>query len=254
MNSRRRVNSDVGCFVLGTEPSMKTMFVLLIVLVIASAASGQTAVALRTTDEILVSSVADCRDEFDLENKRILFNIDATTTRQLYNLHQCLDVPIGIVFTTGVRQNHFRFTPSSQTARGVLDSIIAVAPYYRWEIENGVINLLLAHDSPPLLDYRLPDFDMKNASTRSILDSLENNSAVRKRATELGFEGPQSYSLFIGFIDTRRYNFTCRDCSVRDILNGISRLDGSSWMYAEYVDNAQKKYRFGFFTSLYAGD
>lgn len=235
---------------------MKTIFSLLIVLLIAYESSSQTTrtAVLRTRDEILATSVADCRDDLDLENKPILFNADSTITQQLYNLHKCLDVPVGIVFTEGVSQYHFCFTPSPQTARGVLDSITAIAPYYRWEIDDGVINLLLANDAPPLLDYRFAAFEMKNASTLSILEALENHAAVHKRGTELGFHGPQLYGFFIGFFDNRRYDFACRDCSVRDILNGISRLDGSSWMYAEYVDKDQKKYRFGFFTSLYAGE
>jgi hypothetical protein len=207
-----------------------------------------------TDEEILSSNLADCRDLDEIEDVRISFNLETTITKQLFNLHKCLDVPVGIVFTDGVRDKLYQFNPSSNTTRGVLDSIVAVAPNYRWRLEKGVINLLTEADSAPLLDFRLSEFRAENASTRSILDSLENNEAVRKRGSELGFDGPQIYTLFIGLIDTRRYHLTCTNRSVRDVLNSISRLDGSSWMYAEYVDNGKKKYRFGFFTSLSAGE
>jgi len=234
--------------------SLHKLFLVAIMMSLASASSfGQSSQSAkgRSAEEILNTGVADCRD---IEDNPISFNGETTITKQLFNLRECLESPVGIVFSSGVRETHYKFKPSGQKARDVLDSIVAVAPGYKWSIEGGVINLIPEGDYPPLLDYRLPEFKADNASTRAILDALENMPGVRKRATELGFDGPQVYTFFIGLVDTRKYNLSCRACSVRDVLNSISRLDGSSWMYAEYRDEGQKKYRFGFFTSLYAGE
>jgi hypothetical protein len=229
------------------------LFLLTIITSLAPVAAGQAAQAAkaRPAEEILNSPVADC---IDLDDKPVTFDGETTVTRQLYNLGECLGVPLGIVFSNQVRETRYRFKPSGQRARDVLDSIVAVAPHYEWSVEGGVINLITKGDYPPLLDYRLPEFKVDNAPTGAILDTLENMAEVRERASELGFDGPQEYTFFIGLVDTRKYSLSCRDCSVRDVLNGISRLDGGSWMYAEYWDEGKKKYRFGFFSSLYAGE
>jgi hypothetical protein len=231
----------------------KLLLVALVVSLASASALGQSSQSAKnySAEEILNTNVAGCTD---IEDNPISFNVETTITKQLFNLHECLNVPVGIVFSLGIRETRYKFKPSGQNARSVLDSIVAVAPAYKWSVEDGVINLVHAEGYPPLLDYRLTEFKADNASTRSILDALENMSEVRKRAAELGFDGPQVYTLFIGLVDTRKYNLSCRACSVRDVLNSISRLDGSSWMYAEYLDEGEKEYRFGFFTSLYAGE
>lgn len=234
--------------------SLRKLFLIAIVMSLAAASahsqSSQSPKS-RSAEEILNTLVGDCTD---IEGTPIPFDGETTITRQLFNLHGCLDVPVGIVFSSGIRETRHKFKPSGQKARDVLDSIAAAAPNHKWSIEDGVINLIPEGDYPPLLDYRLSEFNSEHASTRSILDALENMPEVRTRAAELGFDGPQVYTLFMGFIDTRKYNLSCRACSVRDVLNSISRLDGSSWMYAEYLDEGKRKYRFGFFTSLYAGE
>jgi hypothetical protein len=233
---------------------LRKVFMVTVVMSLASASAvDQSSQSAKRTsaEEILGSRVAGCAD---IENNPISFDAETTITKQLYNLRACLEIPVGIVFSNGVRETRYQFKPSGQSARDVLNSIIAIVPRYKWSVEDGVINLFPEADYPPLLGHRLSEFKVENASTRSILDALENRTEVRKRASELGFDGPQIYTVFIGFVDTRKYSLSCRDCSVRDVLNRISRLDGSSWMYAEYWDEGKKKYRFGFFTSLYAGE
>jgi hypothetical protein len=231
-------------------PANKLLAVCILVVVVGSTDFAQTAKTNLWTKTILDIPPTDCRD---IDNNPISFNAESTITKQLYYLTDCLNVPVGIVYSNWMRTNQYRFRLGGQRSRDILDSIVSVAPGYGWHLEDGVVNLLPNKNGPPLLEYRLTEFHVAEASSINMLEALENNEAVRKRAAELGFDGPQIYVFTIGAFDNRKYNLTCRNCSIREVLNNISRLDGSSWMYAEYKGEGKKKYRFGFFTSLYAG-
>lgn len=201
-----------------------------------------------TPDEILNRRVAECFTQVQSDDPDECVHIGNTTMGKLLidSLSwQRESIPVGIALSANDDGlSRLNFKPSSLSVRDILNSIVSADPRYKWNLENGVINLLPAVGNPSLLDTRLAEFKKENAMTESLFKSLENMPEVRQRATELGMDGPLPRLFRFGSVDTRKFTVHCQNCSVRDVLNEIVRQNGSSWMYREYINKGKKTYRF----------
>lgn len=123
-------------------------------------------------------------------------------------------------------------SPPGSSVRNLLDALVAADLRYRWEVRDGVVNLVPTAGIPPLLEVRLTAFD-EDGTMSHLLWALENAPEVRKRAAELGFAGPTQPIFQFGAVDRRKFGIHCRDCSVRDVLNEVVRRNGQFWKYRE---------------------
>ena len=74
------------------------------------------------------------------------------------------------------------------TLQEVLNDIVTADPSYRWEVENGVVNLLPAKGVPNLLNLQIASYDSGEAWSLATAGAyLLALPQVRKRATVMGF-------------------------------------------------------------------
>jgi len=96
--------------------------------------------------------------EVDLDN--------VTLVNALTRTLSAAQVPGGIVITTICGdQPKYVVTPSGPTLGDALNSIVTVAPQYRWYVQKGVVNLTPASGNPPLLDLRIAEFKVTGPRT-----------------------------------------------------------------------------------------
>ena len=79
--------------------------------------------------------------------------------------------------------------PQGGTLREVLDDIVTADPDYRWEVKDGVVNLVPVKGVPDLLTLRISVFDSGDATdVRTAETFLFALPEVRQREAELGFD------------------------------------------------------------------
>jgi hypothetical protein len=132
-----------------------------------------------------------------------------------------------------------RPSPAS-TLRKLLDEIIAADPDYRWEVDQGVVNLTPVRGVPDLLTLRIGEFDSGDAvdvtTAKTMLFALPE---VRKRAEELGFDqavfGSGPYGAPPpGTPPPPKLNVRLQDVTLFEALNALVRAHGHGlWIYHE---------------------
>ena len=76
--------------------------------------------------------------------------------------------------------------PSNSPLSQVLDTMVATDPRYRWQMQDGVVNLLPAAGEPTLLKTRLNEFDLEDiGSVREALARLLALPEVKKGMRDL---------------------------------------------------------------------
>lgn len=218
-----------------------------------------------SADEILNAKVTDCYTQVSYEDEETHEYLDECVNIRKVTVQSLLadaffgsyayDIPAGFVPADfGDARDRRDFTPAGMSVRDLLDSIVAADPRYKWGVEDGVVNLLPAAGSPPLLDVRLAEFKSKGHVNKLFRD-LEENPEVRRRAAELGFHTGQPSGDGNGFIISLWANqpvheIHCRDCTVLEALNEIARrVRGCSWAYRESQNRGNKYFHF---TSIFA--
>ena len=139
------------------------------------------------------------------------------------------------------------------TLREALEAIVTADPEYRWEMNDGVVNLLPSRGVPDLLAVRISAFDSGDATNvttaKAFLLALPE---VRKRATELGFDQAILESGFHGVpppgappppkLDVRLQNVT-----LLDALNALVRANRHGlWIYRETHCESTKHFDISF--------
>jgi len=166
-------------------------------------------------------------------------------------------VPGGLVTVSNCGEEvEHTLTPAGSSLRDVLDSIVSVAPLSRWQLEDGVVNLVPVKGEPPLLNLRLAEFNVKNATTVfDALNRLLTLPDVQKRMAELHVSEVRTE---VGLTNLKqpgsgtnedRQGFTvhCKSATVREALNAIVRAHGYAvWAYRERHCNGRADYRIDF--------
>jgi hypothetical protein len=151
----------------------------------------------------------------------------------------------GLVFSSHVdRDTRFKLWPSTLALRDVLDAIVVSQPQYRWSVSNGVVNLSAVADHPALLDIQLATFKIQNATAHDMVDALEDTPEFRRASLSLGFANTGKQ--YDGPVGQTVANVDCRNCSLRDALNEIVRVNGRAvWFYREYEVAGEKYFELG---------
>lgn len=184
------------------------------------------------SDDILSRRV----EGIDLENTTLI----NATTRTLRRA----DLPGGIAIVESCsRDINYSFAPSGLTLRDVLDSIVSRDSRYRWQIEEGVVNIIPVTREPELLNTRLARFSVERVTVNEAVSRLFAIPEVRSRMIELNLN-QRSRQVGFGNLDrpgetpvstTPLYTVNQANVTVREALNAIARAHGSAvWAYTEH--------------------
>ncbi|MCI0556833.1 MAG: hypothetical protein L0287_38325 [Anaerolineae bacterium] len=128
-----------------------------------------------------------------------------------------------------------------------LNLIVSSFPQYRWQNEQGAINLILQSGYPALLQTKLSDYQVDSAPSATVaLGVLLNLPEFKEATSRLGLKNAIS---FLGLSSPRKRNISLslKNVTVYDALNAIARAHGKAiWNYTEWECNGQKEYSIKF--------
>jgi hypothetical protein len=129
------------------------------------------------------------------------------------------------------------FPASTAPVGGILDSIVALNPDYKWEMDNGAIDVLPKSGLPPLLSVQVRDFviDKAGTSLTSSVDELLSISEVKEALVRLNIHKPD-LSLLLWMSDTAPHEIKLElhNVTLLKALNEIAKTYGSAvWEYSE---------------------
>jgi hypothetical protein len=160
-------------------------------------------------------------------------------------------VPGGIVTVSSCPGEEVKHTypglPSPLTLREALDAIVVADPRYRWQVEDGIINLMPVRGEPELLDTRIAEFYLENAvSVLAALSRLLELPEVRQRRIELGLKSGLQFG-GLQSPNPRRLTVHLQDVTLREALNAIARAHGYGvWSYTEFHCNGRNEFSIEF--------
>ena len=144
-----------------------------------------------------------------------------------------------------------RFQQGS-TLRDVLEDIVTGDPDYRWEVKDGVVNLIPAKGVPELLNLRIGEFNSGEAtSVRAAETFLFALPEVRKREAELDFDkaiyGSGLGGIMPGAPPPPRLNVRLQNVTLLEALNALVRAHKHGlWLYYETHCQSTNHFSFNF--------
>jgi hypothetical protein len=158
-----------------------------------------------------------------------------TTTDVFHSSLGRVSVPGGMVRIFNCREDTIKHNWKAQgsTLAQTLDAIVAADSRYRWEIADGVVNLLPASGVPTLLRTRINEFHVE--STTSSLDALLQLLKLPEVKEAMGSLHLKPGLMLVDYWSTpRQFSIRSEDVTLRQALNAISRANGRDiWEYVE---------------------
>lgn len=138
----------------------------------------------------------------------------------------------------------YKPTPSSASLRDALEAIVVADPECKWEVENGVINIVPSNSFPEFLNIRIAQFKVQNAATvYEALDRLLSMPELRHSDTQFN-SSSRVFRGGLGYFEPPKRDkngniqgltVVCENVTVREALNAIARAHGSAiWAYTEH--------------------
>lgn len=125
--------------------------------------------------------------------------------------------------------------PSDAPLNQVLDTLVAADPRYRWQVQDGVVNLLPATGEPPLLKTHLNEFHIQDiSSAREALSWLLARPEVNKGMRDLHLK--PGIAIVTGGSAPNPPKFSVKQSggTLRQALNAIAQAEGRAiWEYIE---------------------
>lgn len=144
-------------------------------------------------------------------------------------------VPGGLVRIFNCQEDTIKHSWKAQgsTLGQVLDAIVAADSRYRWEVSDGVVNLLPASEEPPLLRARINEFHVE--STASSLDALLQLLKLPEVMEAMSNLHLKPGLMLVSYWSTpRQFSVRSDDVTLRQALNAIARANGRDiWGYIE---------------------
>jgi hypothetical protein len=166
-----------------------------------------------------------------------------------------LGSPGGIVFLPEIDvEKKYKFEPPNLSVTDLLNTITKSEPEYRWEAQDGVVNLLPSNKYPAFLDIIIPEFGAKDTNVWLSINDLQQLPVFQQQATSFGYVNYTEPRLEIVSIlsggKTKNFNVHCKNSTVREILNSIVRAHGRAvWGFKEYTQNGNKFFQLWFIFS-----
>jgi hypothetical protein len=125
--------------------------------------------------------------------------------------------------------------PIVQPLRRVLDTMIEADPRYRWQAEDGIINLLPADGEPALLGTRISKFRVKDiTSALEALSKLLALPEVKKGMEDLHLKPGIAPISYWSSPNPKPFSVRCEGVTLKQALNSIARAQGRIvWDYLE---------------------
>lgn len=164
------------------------------------------------------------------------FGVDSSdAVGALQQLALRFDIPIGIECARQSRS--ISFEVDNATIADVLDRIVSTDGQYRWEVADGVVNVVPRASPDPILETKISRLLIRQTDRRSALAVLETQSEVRARARAEGVKF-RSYLPGVGSQHPLPvFPLDVRDETVRSVLGMILRDGrGKYWVFSRYAD------------------
>lgn len=122
---------------------------------------------------------------------------------------------------------------TNKTLRQALDTLVENDPRYRWQVADGVINLLPATGEPALLQTRIVEFRAENITlAMDTVTPLLVLPEVQKAMDDLKLK--PGVAVFFTSPSRKPFSVECRGMTLRETLNAIVRAQGRGvWDYVE---------------------
>ena len=184
------------------------------------------------------NTVGDNRPKDLLERQVPGYNPERLTTFSAFSSALTFTLsPGGIVRIRSCSEEPTTYTwrPAGSKLRETLDSIVLADPRYRWQLTDGVINVLPVSGEPASLSTRIRELDVRNVTSASWpLGKLQALPEVKKAITDLRLRW--GVTLFASGQPPHPASFSvhCRDVTLREALNAIARAQGIAvWDHVE---------------------
>lgn len=142
-------------------------------------------------------------------------------------------LPGGAAMVVGCQEELKRhWNPQGESLGQVLNEMTAVDKRYRWEVQDGAINLLPTAHEPPLLETRLGEFKIDSTSSLEALNQLKTRPEVQQAMQDIGLQD----GIAIITYSPRATPFSVRfkGGTLRQALNAIAVAHGTDvWDYQE---------------------
>lgn len=142
--------------------------------------------------------------------------------------------PGGLVTIIGCEENKLKKTwkPQGRPLGEVLNDIIDLDRTYRWETQDGAINLLPASGDPPLLQTYIGEFSVTTKSSLDALGELQQRPEVKEAMSSLHLKGGLSIIMYSP--SPTEFSVRFKGGTLRQALNAIAVSRGTDiWTYRE---------------------
>jgi hypothetical protein len=140
----------------------------------------------------------------------------------------------GVVTITGCEEDKSKriWNPQGEPLGQVLNEIVGADSRYRWEIQDGAINLLPMSSEPPLLRTHIGEFSVRTSSTLEALNQLENRTEVKEAMRNFQLSG--GLAIIMHLSNPTEFSLQFKGGTLRQALNAIAVSKGSDvWDYRE---------------------
>jgi len=143
-------------------------------------------------------------------------------------------VPGGMVTIVGCQEDTLKrnWKPQGQALGQVLNEIVGADRSYRWETQDGAVNLLPTSGEPPLLQTRIGEFSIKTNSSLDALSELEKRTEMKEAMINLHLQGGLSIIMYSP--SPTEFSVRFKGGTLRQALNSIAVSRGTDiWTYRE---------------------
>jgi hypothetical protein len=124
------------------------------------------------------------------------------------------------------------------TVRDVLDAFIKENPRYRWELVNGIINVLPRESQDSILEIMVHNFNLSNMNVDELSLAIADLPEISAKLNKMKVS-PAKVLVDTGEPkETPRFSITLQDLTLREILNELLRKGHSNyWAVERYGTN-----------------
>ena len=143
-------------------------------------------------------------------------------------------VPGGMVIVNGCQGDApmKKWNPQGQPLGQVLNEIVGADRSYRWEIQDGAINLLPVGGEPLLLQTHIGEFSIRTKSSLDALNQLQQRAEVKETMSNVHLKGGLAIIMYSP--GPTEFLVSFKGGTLRQALNAIAVSNGSDvWDYSE---------------------
>lgn len=175
----------------------------------------------------------------EVQERRVkLYDLPVSTQEAFFDTLRQEKKPGGIVLLNRncvVSEVKPQIQQEYTTLQTALNSIVKQDPWYSWNIDEGVVNLIPTDDEPDLLKIQIKKFHLNgDLNIHLALEKLLRLPEVETRAAKINLNKIMYGGLQSPRNTKSRLKFQLRNVTLRQTLNEIVRKDGIAvWRYRE---------------------